>query len=148
MSLKTLLLVCVASFTGCESLLPRVDSARLFASQSAAYAGRFRLAYGRWPATVNELEEFTCMPGRADKFGLEQPSCDELIRQPYRMELAPQGADLRMRFIDAVGEPVCTLRVLAPHADVHAEVFPMIEIRTNLFSCTGDGRAWYTADIE
>jgi hypothetical protein len=144
-----LLLLCTVclGLTGCEALLPRADAARVFATQSAAYAGRFRLAYGRWPASVNELEAFMCMSGHADRFGLEQPTCDEIVNQPYRTVLMPTGADLRMRYVDSSGESVCTLRIHAPAADADTTVFPMITIRTTVFSCPGDGQDWRIVNI-
>jgi hypothetical protein len=125
---------------GCSLL--RLNEGREFATYSAAYAGRFHIAYGRWPANVNELEEFICMPGRADHFGLAQISCDDLVRKPYRMQLAPRGVDLRMEFQDAAKKSVCALTVFAPMARKDVEVFPMIVIRTSVFSCPGDDGKW------
>ena len=123
---------------GCSVL--RLNDGREFAVYSAGYAGRFHLAYGRWPADVNELEEFTCMRGRADRFGLAQISCDDLVRKPYRTRLRPEDAYLEMRFFVA-DKPVCTLRVLTPPVRSETDVFPMVVIKTGIFSCRGKAEA-------
>jgi hypothetical protein len=124
---------------GCSAL--RLNGAREFAVYSAGYAGRFHIAYGRWPANVNELEEFVCMRGRADRFGLAQISCDELVQKPYRTQLNPREAYLEMRFFDLAKKPLCSLKVLTPPPRSVEDVFPMVVIRTSVFSCRGDGRA-------
>ena len=133
-------MVCCAAglaLAGCQSLLfPKFKPALLQSMNAASYAGRFRLAYQRWPATANELQEFMCMPGRADKFGLEQYSCDEVVEMP-RMELEPRGADLEMNFFDTSNESFCRLRVRAPPKGADTSTFPMVKIETDVFSCRG-----------
>lgn len=128
-------LVLLAASGGCSLL--HLNEGRVFATYSAGYAGRFHIAYGRWP-NADELEEFVCMSGRADRFGLVQISCDDLVRKPYRTQLTPRGTDLRMQFFDAAKKSVCILTVLAPPARHDADVFPMIVIKTSVFSCRGD----------
>jgi hypothetical protein len=58
-----MVLVLLPVISGCSAL--RLNGGREFAIFSAGYAGRLYIAYGRWPANVNELEEFVCMRGRA-----------------------------------------------------------------------------------
>jgi hypothetical protein len=119
---------------GCELL--RLNEGRGFAVTSAGYAGRFRIAHGRWP-DVNELEEFSCMRGRADTFGLALLFCEEVVNAPFRTQLAPSGPNLRMTFLNAERKPVCKLTVLAPAPRADKDVFPMIVIKTRVLSCRG-----------
>jgi len=130
------MLVCalLSSVGGCG--LTRWNSGREFATTSAGYAGRFRLAYGHWPA-MNELEEFMCMRGRADRFGLEQKSCDAVVSPPYRTQLTSVADDLRMQFYDSAKRRMCSLRVLAPPTEVGKSIAPMIVIKTTLLECPG-----------
>jgi hypothetical protein len=124
---------------GCQFLERRLESAAYFSATSAGYAGRYRIAFGRWP-NVAELEEFTCMPGRADKFGLAQISCDEVVTLPYRTELTPQGKDLRLRyFARSDGALLCSLRLRATELGADTNTFPRIVIQSTIFSCTGSG---------
>jgi len=123
---------------GCELL--RMNQGRGFAIHSAGYAGGFRLAYGRWP-DINELEEFSCMHGRADKFGLALLSCEQVVDAPYRTQLTPSGAHLRMQFFDSSRKEVCSLTVIAPRARADKGVFPMVVVKTTVFSCRGDRQA-------
>ena len=146
-----LALVLLPVIGGCSVL--RLNEGREFAVYSAGYAGRFRLAYGRWPASVNELEEFVCMRGRADRFDLAQISCEELVRKPYRTQIIPRGPYLEMRFFDLAKKRVCSLKVLTPPVRSEADVFPMIVIKTSVLSCRGNGGEWGNyayekADIE
>lgn len=136
--LTKLLLACagVPLLGGCG--LPRLNEGRQFAVYSAGYAGRFHIAYGRWP-TLDELEEFVCMRGRADGFGLAQVSCDALVSKPYRTQITPQVTYLEMRFFDLDTKPVCDLRVLIPKPRDKKDLFPMVVIKTRLFSCRGNG---------
>ncbi len=134
-----MVLVVLPVITGCSAL--RLNGGREFAIFSAGYAGRFHIAYGRWPADVNELEEFVCMRGRADRFGLAQISCDDLLRKPYRTELTPSETHLEMRFSDLSKKPLCSLKVLTPPPRSGTDVFPMIVIKTSVFTCRGDARA-------
>lgn len=121
---------------GCQFLRDRLGSAAYFTATSAGYAGRYRLANGQWPPNVGVLEEFMCMPGRADRHGLLQLSCDEVVSLPYRMELTPQGEDLRVRYFDkSDGALLCTLRLHAPRAGVDTDTFPKFIIRSTIFSC-------------
>jgi len=119
---------------GCESLRP--NEGRFVATVWAAYAGRFRIAYGHWPS-ITELEEFSCMQGRADQFGLELSSCDDIVNSPYRPRLTPHGPNLEMHFINAAEEPVCRLTVIAPPTGADKDVFPMIVIKTTVLACPG-----------
>jgi hypothetical protein len=105
----------------------------------------FRIAYGRWP-DVNELEEFSCMHGRADKFGLDLLTCEEVVDAPYRTQLTPSGVDLRMQFFNSTRKEVCSLTLLAPPARTDKDAFPMMVIKTTVFSCRGD-RQRPVADI-
>ena len=121
---------------GCQLLERRLESAAYFSVTSAGYAGRYRIAFGRWPANVNELEEFTCMPGRADKFGLALMSCDDVVTVPYRTELSPQGKDLRLRYFDkSNGELLCSLKLRATELGADANTFPRIVIESTVFTC-------------
>jgi hypothetical protein len=120
---------------GCQLL--RMNEGRALAAQMAGYAGRFRIAYGRWPTDVNELEEFVCMRGRADSFDLDRIDCDELVRMPYSTQITSRSAHLQMQFFDSAKKPICRLLVLAPPADADAAVFPMIVVKTSVFSCRG-----------
>jgi len=124
--------------SGCESMRP--NQGRLMAASWAAYAGRFRIAYGHWP-TMSELEEFSCMRGRADRFGLELSSCDDVVKAPFRPQLVPRGANLELRFTNDVHQTVCRLTVLAPPAGAEKTMFPMIRIRTSIFGCRGKSKA-------
>jgi hypothetical protein len=134
----TLMCALLPFIGGCEVL--RLNEGREFAVYSAGYAGRYRIAHGRWP-DVRELEEFTCMHGRADDFGLALRSCEEVVLAPYHTRLTPNGGHLRMEFIDAAQKTVCTLEVLSPPARADKAVFPMVVIKTSVFSCPGDGQA-------
>jgi hypothetical protein len=136
-----LMLMCalLPSLGGCELL--RLNEGRGFAVTSAGYAGRFRIAHGRWP-DVNELEEFSCMRGRADRFGLALLFCEEVVNAPYETRLTVLGPNLRMTFLNAEHQPVCELTVLAPPARADRDVFPMIVIRTSVFACRGGRSAW------
>jgi hypothetical protein len=127
--------VMLSSLGGCE--LMKWNSGREFATTSAGYAGRFRLAYGHWPS-MNELEEFMCMRGRADHFGLELKSCDEIVKPPYRTQLLPLANDLNMKFFDASKQEMCSLIVLAPPKAETTALSPSIVIKTTLLSCPGD----------
>ena len=113
----------------------RLLAAGYFAGLHAGYAGRFRLAYGRWPAGESELEEFMCMRDRAERFKLTRVSCDEVVRLPYHTELIPEGKHLRMRFLDSTNAVLCSLRVWAPEREDRADVFPRIVITTTLAGC-------------
>ena len=145
--LTKLILACalLSMIGGCELL--RLNEGRVFATQVAGYAGRFRIAYGRWPADVNELEEFICMRGRADSFDLDRIDCEELVRVPYSMQIAASHAHLQMQFFNSAKEPICRLRVLAPPADADAAVFPMIVVKTSVFSCPGGPDSPFAATI-
>jgi hypothetical protein len=132
---------------GCQYVTTRLESAAYFSITSAGYAGRFRLAYGRWPASVNELEEFMCMRGRADQFGLARLSCDELVTLPYRTVLEPRGRDLRIRYFDSANALMCSLTLRAPRLGADAKVFPAILIESTMFSCPGRHPTERTADI-
>lgn len=131
-------MVCSAAWLtlgGCESLaVPVIQTAAFHAATSAGYAGRFRLAYSRWPS-AGELEEFMCMPGQAGKFGLDPISCDDVAALPYRLELTPRGDDLQMKFFDSSNQLHCSLVVRAPPTGADTATFPMIRIRTSVFSC-------------
>jgi hypothetical protein len=61
-----------------------------------------------------------------------------LISLSYRMELVPAGDDLRIRYFEPSGRPLCALRVLAPTRDEATRVFPNIVIKSTLLSCRGD----------
>lgn len=113
----------------------RLLAAGYFAGMHAGYAGRFRLAYGRWPTGEIELEEFMCMRDRAERFKLTRVSCDDVVSVPYRTELIPEGKHLRMRFRDSTNAVLCSLRVCAPVQDVGTGVFPRIVITTTLAGC-------------
>ena len=65
-------------------------------------------------------------------------SCDEVVRTPYRTQLTPRGEHLQMRFFNSARKSVCDLTVLAPRAEGETAVFPMIVIKTSVFSCRGD----------
>jgi hypothetical protein len=138
----TLAIVCLPLLGGCESLRP--NEGRFAATLWAAYAGRFRIAYGHWP-TIDELEEFSCMRGRADRFGLELSSCDDIVNAPFRPSMTPRGEHLEMRFTGVDHKEVCHLKVIAPPAGADKAMFPMIVIKTSVFTCPGGNRAW-TAD--
>jgi hypothetical protein len=131
---KVILASALLLMVGCEILRP--NEGRFVATVWAAYAGRFRIAYGHWP-TIAELEEFSCMRGRADRFGLELSSCDDVVNSPYRPRLMPHGLNLEMHFINAAGKPVCRLTVIAPAASADQDVFPMIVIKTTVLACPG-----------
>ena len=75
-----------------------------------------------------------CMPGSADRFGMDRMSCDDVVALP-RMELAPRGEDLEMRYFDASNELLCRLVVRAPPPDADTTTFPMVRIETTVFSC-------------
>jgi hypothetical protein len=132
---------------GCQYVTSRLESAAYFSITSAGYAGRFRLAYGRWPANVNELEEFMCMRGRAEQFGLERLSCNELVTLPYRTVLEPQGQDLRIRYFDSANALMCSLKLRAPRVGVDAAIFPAILIESTMFSCSGSPWKQRSADL-
>jgi hypothetical protein len=123
--------------TGCETL--RLNEGRFDATVWAAYAGRFRIAYAHWP-TIAELEEFSCMEGRADRYGLALSTCEDVMNSPYRPRLAPRGANLEMLFMSAADKLVCRLTVIAPPAAADKAVFPMIVIKTTVMACPGGGR--------
>ncbi len=129
-------MVCCAAglaLAGCQATVFSALKPVLVKSMTTAgYAGRYRIAYQRWP-TLTELEEFMCMPGRADKFGMKQMSCDDVVALP-RMDLAPRGADLEMKYFDASNRLTCRLLVRAPPKGA-GTAFPMVKIQTNLFSC-------------
>ena len=127
--LPKLLLACVGLplFAGCT--LPRLNEGRAFAIYSAGYAGRYHIAYARWP-NLNELEEYVCMRGCADGF----------VGKPYRTQMAARAAYLEMRFFDLAMKPVCSLKVLTPPPRSEEELFPMIVIKTSLLSCPGNGK--------
>jgi hypothetical protein len=129
---------------GCESLRP--NEGRFVATAWAAYAGRFRIAYGRWP-TISELEEFSCMHGRADSFGLQLSSCDDIVNAPFRPRLIPRGANLEMRFVDAAQKPVCRVTVYEPSANADKAMFPMIVIKTHVFACPGGNHDPNSANV-
>jgi hypothetical protein len=131
---------------GCQVVTARLESAAYFSITSAGYAGRFRLAYGRWPANTDELEEFTCMRGRADKFGMQTITCDEIVRTPYRTVLEPDGRDLRIRYYDRANALACTLELRAPPPGAEHSIFPSILIESNLFACSG--RPWQRGTAE
>jgi hypothetical protein len=142
-------LICSASvlaLAGCQLLEGRSLSLFHFASSSAGYAGRFRLAEGRWPG-VSELEEFMCVRGRADRHALPLLSCDEVVSSPYRMEMLPLGNDLQIRYFEG-DQPVCRLRLIAPRPEPDPEVFPMIIIKSTLFSCPGRPRHRASVEIK
>ena len=129
---------------GCELMRP--NAGRLFAIESAGYAGRFRLAHDRWPS-LSELEEFMCMTGRADRYGLALLTCKEVVFAPLHTRLAPAGRDLRMEFIDDEKRSVCRLRVRAPDAADRRSAFPKIVIDTSVYACPGTdeyrgGKEW------
>jgi hypothetical protein len=140
-----LMLVCtlLPMIGGCELL--RLNKGREFAVQSAGYAGGFRIAYGRWP-NFSELEEFSCMHGRADRFGLALLTCEEVVDAPFLTQLVPSGVHLRMQFFNSAQKEVCNLTVIAPPAREDKNAFPMIVIKTTVFSCRGDRHA-AVADI-
>lgn len=123
-------------FGGCQIVESRSRSLFYFSATSAGYAGRFRIAHGRWPADSAELERFMCAAGQAEAFGLVRPDCAEAASLPYRLELVPLGADLRIRYLEDSGDAVCTLRLLAPPAD-GAAISPMIVIKSSLLACRG-----------
>jgi hypothetical protein len=135
---------------GCQLAKQRMEAAGYFAATQAGYAGRFRLAYGRWPANVNELEEFMCMRGRAEKFKLARFSCDQIVTLTYSTELIPEGKHLGMRFRDSNHSIMCSLRVWAPSPEAGAQFFPQIRISTTMTACTRapirhnghDGKRW------
>lgn len=131
-------LICgVASLlqAGCQALEARALSMLHFTATSAGYAGRFRIAHDRWPANVNELDEFMCMAGRAEQFGLARLTCEEVVAFPYRIELQPIGDDLRIRCFESPDTPVCSLKLFAPPTDAHRKIFPALMIRSTLFEC-------------
>ena len=82
------------------------------------------------------------MRGRADRFGLELSSCDDVVNAPYRPRMTPRGAHLEMRFVGADDKEVCHLEVIAPSAGADKAMFPMIVIKTTVFACPGGNRAW------
>jgi hypothetical protein len=127
--------VMLSSLGGCE--LMKWNAGREFAATSAGYAGRFRLAYGHWPS-MSELEEFMCMRGRADRFGLDLKSCDDFVKPAYRTQLTPLANDLNMKFFDSSQQEMCSLTVLAPPKDETTSLSPTIAIKTTLLSCPGD----------
>lgn len=123
---------------GCQYLERRLESAAYFSVTSAGFAGRFRIAFGRWPASVNELEEFICVPGHADRFAIHQMSCDDVVAWPYRTELIPDGNHLRMNYYDrSTGKLLCKLRLQAPPDGADLDIFPMVVIRSTVISCSG-----------
>jgi hypothetical protein len=138
------------SASGCQVAQERMRAAGYFAATQAGYAGRFRLAYGRWPADANQLEEFMCMRDRAERFKLARVSCDRVVNLSYNTELIPEGKHLRMRFRDSTNALLCSLRVRAPSSDEGSGVFPRIVITTSLAACRRaptryserDGKRW------
>jgi hypothetical protein len=131
-------LVCGAALLlgGCQFVSDRVLNTAYFSTTSAGYAGRFRLAYARWPAGSEELEAFMCMRGRAEQFGLLRHSCDDVVHVSYRTELKSTGDDLRMSYFDSSdGTLLCTLKLRAPTADADTRTFPRIRIESTLFGC-------------
>jgi hypothetical protein len=139
-----LILASLSLLGGCEVMRP--NAGRMFAIESAGYAGRFRLAYDRWPA-LSELEEFMCMNGRADRFGLALLSCRDVVFAPLRTSLLPVGRDLHMEFFDKQQQRVCRLRVRAPTAEAQRSAFPKIVIETTVFACRGGDAYWGEADL-
>ena len=126
----------ILTFSGCELLRP--NFAQVYAVESAGYAGRFRLAHGRWPS-MGELEEFMCMHGRADKYGLGLRTCEEVVNPPYTTLMSPLGRDLQMQFFNSGRQNVCRLTVRAPEENRRDGYYPTIVIETTVFSCRGDG---------
>jgi hypothetical protein len=122
--------------SGCQVVERHTLSVLYFSQVSAGYAGRFRLATGRWPATTTELEEFSCMPGRAERYGLHRMSCDDVVRLPLRTEMYDEGGDLRLRYTDPAGARLCSLRLRAPASGSESALIPMLVIRTSVFSCS------------
>ncbi len=126
-----------------------MESAAYFSVTSAGYAGRFRIAFGRWPASVDELDEFMCMTGQADRYELTRRTCDDVVSWPYRTVLTPEGKHLRIRYFDrSSSELVCNLQVQAPPAGARADTFPKIIINTTVFTCAGPGWEAGAANIE
>lgn len=128
-----------AAQAGCQAVEERAKSLLYFSVSSAGYAGRFRLAEGRWPA-VGELEEFMCMRGRAERFGMPMLTCEQVVNSPYRIGMKPAGEDLEIRYFEPGGTEVCRLRLVAPRAGAHSDMFPKIIIRSTVFACAGG--AW------
>ena len=133
-------IVCCALelISGCTALRRTTLTSIRLSIETAGYAGRFRLAYQRWPHDQNEMEEFMCMRGRADRFDLQQPRCEEVIHYPYRLTLVPKGRDLEIDYDDRKGMRLCSLTLRAPSADAEGTPFPTIVIEANMFSCPGN----------
>jgi hypothetical protein len=131
-----LLAFAMPPLAGCAVVESRMMSLSYFSATSAAYAGRFRLAHGRWPGDARELGEFVCTSDHVELSGFERGSCDDVLGLPYRLELTRDGDDLRIRYFES-DAAVCSLRLLAPPAHTDSRVFSMIVIKSTLFACHG-----------
>lgn len=123
------------ALSGCQVVERHALAVLYFSELSAGYAGRYRLATGNWPATVAELEEFACMRGRAEQYGMRRMDCAEVVALPFRTEMQPVGKDLRLRYFDTANNRLCSLRLRAPAPQVSRWAHPMIIIKTTVFSC-------------
>jgi len=126
----------VPTLSGCELLRPNV--ARVYAVETAGYVGRFRLAHDRWPS-ISELEEFMCMHGRADNYGLGLRTCEDVVNPLYTLQMSSQGQDLQLQFYNSERQNVCRLTVLAPAKSELSGYYPTIVIETTVFACRGEG---------
>ena len=138
----------VLGLAGCQMFRP--NPGRFQAWVAAAHAGQFHRAFRRWPANMGELAALDCprfdeaVPVDADPAldGLppvRNDVCAFLVKFPYKIEMSPDGSDLRMVFRSVDGQVMCKLRVAAPANDVAAALAPSVRIRTTAFACPGEG---------
>jgi hypothetical protein len=132
---RSLWVTALLLLSGCQAVQRHALAVFYFSEVSAGYAGRYRLATGHWPATVAELEEFACMRGRAEQYGMRRMDCAEVVALPFRTELQPVGKDLWLRYFDSANNRLCSLRLRAPPREVSRWAHPMIVIKTTVFSC-------------
>ncbi|MEO8017642.1 MAG: hypothetical protein ABI769_07500 [Pseudomonadota bacterium] len=124
--------------SGCDLL--RVNQGRLEAITIAAQVGEFRLAKGRWPAAAHDLDHSTLLEdfGTAD---LGAAPARKAARAPrHRVEMAPRGANLRVKVLDDDGRLICRFEVLAPSPGSTRALIPLIVVKTSMFVCPGEGK--------
>lgn len=134
---------------GCESM--SMNEGKFNAVMAAGQAGKFRRETGRWPRNQGELIAHGCPAldeSRADTAGMRKmrappaSGCQFFADLPYRLELQPQAADLRMVLRDTADKLVCRLVIVAPPVESTRSLLPQVKIRTTVFTCPGEGKSW------